>query len=77
MKVLGKKGFDMKEYMDAAHDVIKHGTYLPNSNAFVMAIPGSEKRGKGGVKFGFVGLDRATGEITTFHIKDLKKTYKE
>jgi len=73
MKVLGKKNFDMKEYMDSAHDVIKYGTYLPDSNAFVMAIPGSEKRGKGGLKFGFVGLDRVSGDITTFHIKDLKQ----
>jgi len=30
-----------------------------------------------GKKFGFVGLDRATGEITTFHIKNISELIKK
>jgi hypothetical protein len=47
-----------------ANLVIKNGTYVPELNGYV-AIAG----GKGGAKGIFVGLDRATSEITTMHLK--------
>lgn len=33
--------------------------------------------GKGSAKYGFVGLDRNTGNITTFHIKTAKELSKK
>lgn len=33
--------------------------------------------GEGSAKYAFVGLDRATGEITTFHLKTVSELIKK
>jgi len=51
-----------------ANFIIKNGTYAPELNGYV--------RFMGGQKYGFVGLDHATGDITTFHIKTVSELIK-
>lgn len=52
--------------MADANSVIRNGTFTPELNAYV-AIPG----GVGSAKGLLVGVDRATGEITTMHLKPI------
>ena len=49
--------------------VIKNGTYTSELNGYVSFM--------GGKKYGFVGLDRTTGDITTFHIKNVSELIKK
>ena len=67
MDALGKQSYNLKNYIDDANHIIKNGQYVPELNGYVKLIGG-----KGSAKYGFVGLDRATGKITTFHIKSAK-----
>ena len=60
-KVLGKDNYTIDDYLDDANYIIKNGTYTSELNAYVKFM--------GRDKYGFVGLDRNTGNITTFHIK--------
>lgn len=62
----------MKNYINDANFIVKNGTYIPQLNGYVRLIGG-----KGSAKFGFVGLNRTTGNITTFHIKTAQELAKK
>ena len=57
--VLGDPNYSMEKYLDDANYIVNNGTYVPELNGYVSFMNGK--------KYGFVGLDRATGDITTFH----------
>lgn len=59
--VLGDSNYSIDKYLDDANYIINNGTYAPELNGYVSFMSGK--------KYGFVGLDRTTGDITTFHIK--------
>ena len=63
--VLGKSNYSIDKYLDDANYIINNGTYTPELNGYVKFMSGK--------KYGFVGLDRATGDITTFHIKNVSE----
>nr|WP_318539765.1 LXG domain-containing protein [Terribacillus saccharophilus] len=65
---LGKKQYNLKNYLQDANHVIETGKYVPELNGYVKLVGG-----KGSAKYAFVGLDRKTGNITTFHIKSVKE----
>ena len=44
-------------------------TYVPELNGYIKFMKGK--------KYGFVGLDRTTGDITTFHIKNVTELSKK
>ena len=67
--VLGDSYYSIDKYLDDANYIINNGTYAPELNGYV-----SFMRGK---KYGFVGLDRTTGDITTFHIKNISELIKK
>ncbi len=56
--------YNVQQYVSDANFVIKNGIYVPELNAYVK-IP----VGIGTARAPFVGLDRLTNEITTFHLK--------
>jgi len=56
--------YSIEQYVQDANHVIQEGLYVPELHAYVK-IP----TGKGSAQAPFVGLDRATNEITTFHMK--------
>ena len=62
-KVLGESNYSVDKYLDDANYIINNGTYAPELNSYVSFMSGK--------KYGFVGLDRTTGDITTFHIKNV------
>ena len=72
MDALGKSSYNLKNYLDDANHIIRNGTYVPELNGYVRLIGG-----QGSAKFGFVGLNRTTGNITTFHIKTAKELAKK
>jgi cell wall-associated protein len=72
MKALGKTSYNLKNYINDANFIVKNGTYIPQLNGYVRLIGG-----KGSAKFGFVGLNRTTGNITTFHIKTAEELAKK
>lgn len=51
---------------------MEKGVFVPELNGYVKLIGG-----KGSAKYGFVGLNQATGNITTFHIKTAKELSKK
>ncbi|RFA31090.1 hypothetical protein, partial [Alkalilimnicola ehrlichii] len=63
---LGEKTYTLERYVADASVVIRNGQFVPELNGYV-AIAG----GQGSAKGLFVGLDRATGEITTMHLKPI------
>ena len=65
-QTLGHDNYTLEQYVADANSVIRNGTFAPELNAFV-AIPG----GIGSAKGLLVGVDRATGEITTMHLKSV------
>lgn len=67
MKLTGRNIYNYKQYISEANHIIKNGTFLPQKNAYVKFM--STYGGK--ARFGYVGLDRATGSITTYHTKSL------
>lgn len=67
-KALGKSSYSITNYLDDANYIIQNGTYVPELNGYVRFVAGQ--------KYGFVGLDRATGDITTFHIKTVSELIK-
>ena len=67
-KSLGESPYSSAQYLNDANHVIQNGTYIPELNGYV--------RFMGGQKYGFVGLDRATSDITTFHIKTVSELIK-
>ena len=67
--VLGDPNYSIDKYLDDANYIINNGTYVPELNGYVSFMSGE--------KYGFVGLDRTTGDITTFHIKNLSELIKK
>lgn len=58
--------YSVEQYVLDANLVIERGTYVPELHAYVK-IP----TGPGSALAPFVGLDRKTNEITTFHLKPI------
>ncbi len=58
--------YSQEQYVNDANHIIRNGKFVPELSAYVM-IPS----GKGSALAPFVGVDRATGEITTFHLKSI------
>ena len=67
--VLGDSNYSIDKYLDDANYIINNGTYAPELNGYVSFMSGK--------KYGFVGLDRTTGDITTFHIKNISELIKK
>ncbi|WP_316841948.1 hypothetical protein [Pedobacter gandavensis] len=65
MNKIGESSYNLKNYMTDANFIIKNGTFVPEMNGYVRFFGGKSS------DFGFVGLNRATGNITTYHIKPL------
>lgn len=72
MDAMSKSKYNLKTYLEDANQVIQTGQYVPEMNGYVKIVGG-----KGSAKYGFVGLDRNTGNITTFHIKSVKELFKK
>ncbi|MEH0874974.1 hypothetical protein QM999_09745 [Pectobacterium cacticida] len=68
MDTLNRNSYNLKDYINDANHVVKNGQFVPEMNGYVKLIGGS-----GTAKYGFVGLDRATGDITTFHVKSVNE----
>ena len=61
----------MADYINDANHVIKEGTFVKELHGYVKLIGG-----EGSAKAAFVGIDRVTGNITTFHIKSISELAK-
>lgn len=48
--------------------MVQNGTYVPEMHGFVQFMGAS-----GRANYAFVGLNRSTGNITTFHIKSVEE----
>ncbi|MDR0123939.1 MULTISPECIES: T7SS effector LXG polymorphic toxin [Bacillus] len=72
MDAMGKNQYNIKNYLEDANHLIQKGQYVPELNGYVRLVGG-----KGSAKYGFVGLDRKTGNVTTFHIKSVKELSKK
>ncbi|MCL1092072.1 hypothetical protein L2744_21220 [Shewanella profunda] len=72
MQAFGRTIYNLKNYVGDANHVIKEGTFVPEMNGYVRLIGG-----EGSAKYGFVGLDRTTGNITTFHVKSVSELSKK
>ena len=66
--LLGLDSYTIDNYLSDANYIIQQNWYSVERNAYVDWLTGN--------KFGFVGMDRATGNITTFSIKDAKWLFK-
>jgi hypothetical protein len=71
MLALGKSSYKIKNYLDDANHVIQSGTFVQELNGYIKLIGGPGK-----AKYAFVGLNQATGHITTFHIKTVEQLAK-
>ena len=67
--VMGKSNYSVEQYLDDANYIINNGTYVPELNGYVSFMSGK--------KYGFVGIDRTTQNITTFHIKNIYELIKK
>ena len=72
MSALGRDAYGIKDYLADAQHVIDTGTWVPEMSGFTKIIGGP-----GSAKTAFVGLNRTTGDITTFHIKSVKEMAKK
>ena len=72
MDALGKSEYNLKDYINDANFVVNNGQYVSELNGYIRLVGG-----KGSAKYGFVGIDRATGNITTFHIKPASELAKK
>ncbi|EHF3618559.1 hypothetical protein JSO10_000469 [Listeria innocua] len=72
MDTLNLKRYSRNDYLNDANQVISTGQYVPEINGYVKLVGG-----KGKAKYAFVGLDRETGSITTFHLKSVKQLMKK
>lgn len=70
-EALGDSTYNLKDYLTDANWVIQNGTFSSELNGYVALVGG-----KGSAKAAFVGIDRVTKEITTFHLKDVSKLEK-
>jgi hypothetical protein len=68
MKAMGRTSYNLRNYLDDANHVITNGTWVPELNGYVSLVGG-----QGSAKAAFVGIDRAGGHITTFHIKSVSE----
>jgi hypothetical protein len=68
MTATNRSSYNLKDYVNDANHLINNGTFVPEMNGYVRLIGG-----KGSAKYGFTGLDRNTGNITTFHVKSMKE----
>lgn len=64
MQALGRKSYNLRNYLDDANHVIQSGTYVKELNGYVKLIGGP-----GSAKYAFVGLKNGGDNISTFHIK--------
>ena len=72
-QALNKKNYTKKDYLNYANHVIKEGEFVPEMNGYIKLVGG-----KGSAKYAFVGLDRKTGDITTFFsITDISSSQME
>lgn len=67
--VLGESSYSIVKYLDDANYIINNGKYASELNGYVSFL--------GGSNYGFVGLDRVTGDIVTFHIKSISELIKK
>ena len=67
--VLGKSSYSITNYLDDANYIINNGKYASELNGYISFL--------GGSNYGFVGLDRVTGDIVTFHIKNVSELIKK
>lgn len=58
---LGRDKYTKEDYLDDANHTIEKGKYVPEINAYVKLVGG-----KGQAKYAVAGLDRNTGNLTTF-----------
>lgn len=58
--------YNIRQYVQDANQIIKEGIFVPELNGYVK-IPSNS----GEAHAPFVGIDRMTNEITTFHIKPI------
>lgn len=59
--VLNKNNYTMSDYLSDDNYIINNGEYSSDLNVYVLFMKNDN--------YGFVGLDRNTNNITTFHIK--------
>lgn len=71
-KVFNKSSYTVSDYLKDANHVIDTGKFVPEMNGYVKFVGG-----EGSAKYAFVGIDRATGEITTFHLKTVSELIKK
>ena len=67
--ILDDPNYSIDKYLDDANYIINNGTYVPELNGYISFMNGKN--------YGFVGLDSATGYITTFHIKSVSELIKK
>lgn len=65
-RVLGRENYTVSGYVDDANWVVGTGAFSPELNAYVRFVGGV-----GQAKAVVVGLDRATGNLTTMHLKPI------
>ncbi|MBP2831950.1 VCBS repeat-containing protein [Aquimarina sp. U1-2] len=65
---LGRRNYSLSNYIDDANYIINHGRYVPELHGYVSLVGGT-----GSAKYAFVGLNRSTNNITTFHIKPIRR----
>lgn len=73
MQVLGKRSYNLAQYLDDANHVIQTGHWVPEMNAYVRIVASNN----GSAKALLVGINRASGAITTFHVKSLREIAKK
>ena len=71
-QALNKKDYSVADYLRDANHVIKKGQFVPEMNGYIKLVGG-----EGSAKYAFVGIDRATGNITTLHLKSVKELAKK
>ncbi len=69
MKALGKKSYNLKQYINDANWIVKNGHYSEELRGYYCFIRNSTK---GESLMGFVGLKNGGANIATFHIKTAK-----
>ena len=67
--VLEKENYTVKNYLADANYIIQNGEFVEELNGYLKFMSGK--------KYGFVGIDRTTGNITTFHIKSVQELSKK
>ncbi|EOL46351.1 hypothetical protein [Enterococcus caccae] len=71
-QALNKNNYTVVDYLNDANHVIKEGQFVSEMNGYITLIGG-----EGSVKYVFMGLDRATENITILHSKSVKELAKK